>query len=427
MNTRDNRWVLFDLDGTLTQSEEGIWNCVRYAADRMGFPVPDEAVLRQFIGPPLLYSFQEYMGMTKEQAEEAQRIYRERYVVKGLYENRVYPGVRTLLRTLKKAGFHLGVVTGKPAGPTGDILRWFGLDRWFETVQCATDGHADKDALIRQALPENCTEAWMAGDRKFDMEGAVRAGIHGLGVTYGYGSEEELRTAGAEAIAHTPMEAATLLCPETPAARGAFVSVEGLDGSGKGTQIAYLADALDRFGFDVVHTREPGGTPIGEKIREILLDRENSGMTDITEALLYAASRAQHVREKIRPAVEKGQLVLCDRFLESSVAYQGGGRQLGVDRVLEINREAVDGTMPDVTVYLDICHREALKRRCAASEPDRMEMEADSFHARVEEAYHELIAREPDRFAVVNAAGDREDIARNIREQVISRLMEAEE
>lgn len=207
---------------------------------------------------------------------------------------------------------------------------------------------------------------------------------------------------------------------------GAFLTVEGLDGSGKGTQIDRLADTLDRYGFEVVRSREPGGSPIGEKIREILLDRENTAMTDVTEALLYAASRAQHVREIIRPAVREGKILLCDRFEDSSVAYQGGGRQLGVDRVLKINEEAVEETRPDLTVYLDINHREALRRRCAASEPDRLEMEAESFHARVEEAYHELIRRDPERFVRVSAEGTREAIASEIAEKVLERLMRAE-
>jgi dTMP kinase len=188
-----------------------------------------------------------------------------------------------------------------------------------------------------------------------------------------------------------------------------------------------LADALDRWGYEVVRSREPGGTPIGEKIRAILLDRENTAMADETEALLYAASRAQHVREKIRPAVAEGKVVLCDRFLDSSVAYQGGGRELGIDKVLAINAPAVDGTLPDITVYLDIDHRKAMARRCAASEPDRLEMEAESFHARVEDGYHELIARDPGRFVAVNAEGTREEISEEIREKVLGRLMEMEQ
>ena len=420
-------WILFDLDGTLTRSEEGIWNCAKHAVKQMGLPEPDAATLRKFIGPPLLYSFQTFLGMTREQAEEAQRIYRERYTTVGMYENRVYPGVRTMLRTLWKQGAKLGVVTGKPAYPTGKILEHFGFDRFLSTVVCATDARAEKAHLIRDALPENCGEAWMVGDRCFDMEGGKAAGIHTLGVTYGYGSEQELLDTGAEKIAHTPVEILDILCPDAERGRGAFLSVEGLDGSGKGTQIERLSDALDRWGFEVVHTREPGGTPIGEKIREILLDRENTGMTDVTEALLYAASRAQHVREKILPAVAEGKVVLCDRFLDSSVAYQGGGRNLGIDKVLEINAPAVDGTLPDLTVYLDIDHRESLRRRCAASEPDRMEMEADSFHARVENGYHELIARDPERFVVVDAAKTREEIAAEIQEKVLARLMKSED
>ena len=419
-------WVLFDLDGTLTQSEEGIWNCAKYAAEKMGFPQPDAATLRKFIGPPLEYSFRTYMGMTDEQAAEAVRFYRERYTTVGMYENRVYPGVRVMLRTLWKAGAKLGIVTGKPAYPTGKILEYFGLDRFLTTVVCATDGHAEKEHLIREALPENPGEVWMVGDRCFDMEGGVKAGVHTLGAVYGYGSEEELRESGAERVAKTPREIIGILCPEAAPERGAFLTVEGPDGSGKGTQIERLAEALDRFGYEVMHSREPGGTPIGEKIREILLDRENAGMTDETEALLYAASRAQHVREKIRPAVAEGKVVLCDRFLDSSVAYQGGGRELGIDEVLAINAPAVDGTMPDLTVYLDIDHRTAMARRCAASEPDRLEMEAESFHARVENGYHELIARDPARFVVVNADRPREEISAEIARKVLDRLMEME-
>ena len=149
-------------------------------------------------------------------------------------------------------------------------------------------------------------------------------------------------------------------------------------------------------------------------------------MEDETEALLYAAARAQLVRELIRPAVADGKVVLCDRFLDSSVAYQGGGREMGLDKVLSINRYAVDGTLPDLTVYLDIGHRKALERRCAASTPDRMEMEADAFHARVEEGYHRLIRRQPERFAVVGADRPREEIAKEIAEKVLARLTEAE-
>jgi len=422
----ENRWVLFDLDGTLTQSEEGIWNCARYAAEKMGWPEPGQEILDQFIGPPLVWSFQQLMGMTEEEAIKAQDIYRERYTTKGLFENRVYPGIRMMLRTLKREGTHLGVVTGKPEGSTRRILEHFGLDKWIETVVCTKDHRAEKEHLIREALPEDAREAWMVGDRLFDIEGGRKAGIHTLGVTYGYGSEEELRKAGAERIAHSAREAMEILCNGAEPAPGFFLSMEGLDGSGKGTQLEALTDLLERYGYEVVHSREPGGTPIGEKIREVLLDRANAAMTAETEALLYAASRAQHVREKIRPALAAGKLLLCDRFLDSSAAYQGGGRKLGVERVLEINAPAVDGTKPDLTVYLEIGHREALARRVAASEPDRLEMEAESFHARVEEGYHQLVQQEPERFVVVDASRSREEVTEEMTEKVLSRLMEME-
>ena len=208
-------WVLFDLDGTLTQSEEGIWNCARYALSRMGFPEPDAATLRKYIGPPLVWSFRNLAGMTEEQALQAQAIYRERYNTLGLFENRVYPGIPQMLRRLRKAGFHLGVVTGKPEKPTLRILEHFGLAPYFESVICPTDNRADKEQMIRKSLPEGFGEAWMVGDRKFDMEGGRLAGIHTLGVTYGYGSAEELTGAGAEKLAHTPREIAEILCPGT--------------------------------------------------------------------------------------------------------------------------------------------------------------------------------------------------------------------
>jgi len=424
------RWekcVIFDLDGTLTRSEEGIWNCVRYAAEKMGFPVPDAEMLRKFIGPPLLYSFQTYMGLSEEKAREAIVTYRERYVKVGLFENRVFPGVRRLLRMLKEQGCWVGIATGKPQSPSERIVAHFGLDKYIDRVVGPTGDHgAEKADLIAAALPEEYGEAWMVGDRKFDVEGALAVGIKGLGVGYGYGSEEELRAAGCHAYAATVQEAIDILCPGQESPEGAFLTMEGLDGSGKTTQLRLLTDALDRYGFEVVHSREPGGCKVSEAIRGILLDKENVGMTDITEVMLYAAARAQHVREIIRPTVKAGKVLLCDRYVDSSVAYQGGGRELGVQTVLDINAPAVDGTMPLATVYLDIDHKESLRRRAAATELDRIELEGDSFHSRTEAAYRELIRRDPQRFVVVSAVGDPEKIGEEIAGQVIGRLMEAE-
>ena len=162
------------------------------------------------------------------------------------------------------------------------------------------------------------------------------------------------------------------------------------------------------------------------EIRALLLDPENKAMDETTEAILYAAARAQHVRQIIRPALKAGKTVLCDRFVDSSVAYQGGGRQLGVDTVLNINCPAVDGTMPMLTVYLDIDREAALRRRAASSQLDRIEQADDAFRTRTEAAYHELIRREPERFIVVDAAKPAEEVSKEMTEKVIRRLMEAE-
>jgi len=423
--------VIFDLDGTLTRSEEGIWNSVKYAAEKLGFPEPDAQTLRRFIGPPLGYSFREYMGMDDAMAEKAVETYRERYNVVGLFENRVFPGIRRLLRTLKQEGWYIAVATGKPQRTSERVIAHFGLDRFFEKICGPEFGHhADKTELIRRALPDDwdaqADEVWMVGDRKFDVEGAIGVGVKSIGVGYGYGSEEELREAGCTAYCAAVQDVIDLLCPGAQPPQGAFLSIEGLDGSGKGTQLRLLTDVIDRFGFELQLSREPGGCAISEKLREIILDKNNAEMDDVTEALLYAASRAQHVRQVIRPAVAAGRVLLCDRFVDSSVAYQGGGRQLGVQRVLEINAPAVDGTMPMATIYLDVDHETSMARRAAATELDRLELAGDSFHARTEAGYRELIRQDPERFIVVDATRAPEEIGGEIAEKVIRRLMEAE-
>jgi len=423
--------VIFDLDGTLTRSEEGIWNCVKYAAEKLGFPEPDAPTLRKFIGPPLGYSFREYMGMDEAMAEKAVETYRERYNVVGLFENRVFPGIRRLMRTLQQEGWYIGVATGKPQKTSERVIAHFGLDKFIQKICGPTADHrADKIDLIKNALPEGwdaeADEIWMVGDRKFDVEGAIGAGVKSIGVGYGYGSEEELREAGCTAYCATVQDVIDFLCPGAKVPAGAFLSIEGLDGSGKGTQIRLLTDVIDRFGFELQLTREPGGCAISEKLRDIILDKNNAEMDDITEALLYAASRAQHVRQVIRPAVAAGRVLLCDRFVDSSVAYQGGGRQLGVQRVLDINAPAVDGTMPMATIYLDVDHETSMARRAAATELDRMELAGDSFHARTEAGYRELIRRDPERFIVVDATRTPEEIGKEVAERVIARLVEAE-
>jgi len=189
-----------------------------------------------------------------------------------------------------------------------------------------------------------------------------------------------------------------------------FVSFEGLDGSGKTTQARLVADLLRADGRDVVETREPGGTELGERIRELLLHAGD--VAPWSEAALFAASRAQHVEEVIRPALARGADVLCDRYVDSSLAYQGIARGLGLDAVLELNLTAVGGLLPDRT-FLLLVEPEAASRRRSAS-PDRIEREGDAFAARVDAAYRELADRYPDRIVPLDGSQPPEALARSI-------------
>ena len=179
-----------------------------------------------------------------------------------------------------------------------------------------------------------------------------------------------------------------------------FVSFEGLDGSGKTTQLRLLAERLTAEGQTVVETREPGGTELGEAIRDLVLHGGN--VAPWAEAALYAASRAQHVQDVIRPALARGSIVLCDRYLDSSVAYQGVARGLGLERVLELNLAAVGGLLPDVTFLLQVDETVAESRM--TGHRDRLEREDASFHARAADGYRELAARFPERVVVLDAA-----------------------
>jgi len=189
---------------------------------------------------------------------------------------------------------------------------------------------------------------------------------------------------------------------------GLFVSFEGGEGSGKSTLLASLAAFLESEGFSVLVTREPGGPPIAEAIRRILLDPSHAGMDPLTELFLYLASRRQNLEERIRPHLEAGGIVLCDRFSDASVAYQGGGRGLGLDRVERLNTEAIGDARPDLTFLLDLAPEAGLARKlgtgAAAAPGDRLEREALDFHRRVRDAYGQWAMRHPDRFRVLDAA-----------------------
>ena len=207
--------------------------------------------------------------------------------------------------------------------------------------------------------------------------------------------------------------------------RGLFITFEGIEGCGKTTQIRLLADHLRAAERSVVLTREPGGTPAAEAIRAILLDPAHDALSPTTELLLYAAARAQHVHQIIRPAVEAGAVVLCDRFADSTEAYQGGGRALP-HKTIDILRDiATDGTGPDCTILLDLPASEGLARTRSRGELDRIEGESIAFHERVRAAFLAIAAREPERVIVIDAAAPVEMIARELRVR-IDALLRAE-
>ncbi len=193
-----------------------------------------------------------------------------------------------------------------------------------------------------------------------------------------------------------------------------FVSFEGLDGCGKTTQARLLAETLAAEGVDVISTREPGGTPLGEEIRSLVLHGDH--VAPWAEAALYTAARAQHVAEVIRPALARGDTVVCDRYLDSSVAYQGAGRGLGVDAVLELNLAAVEGLLPHRTFLVEIDLETAVER--VGDRRDRIEQDLGTLWSRVEQAYGELAGRFPDRYVVVDGRLPVDVLAREIRDRL---------
>jgi dTMP kinase len=213
--------------------------------------------------------------------------------------------------------------------------------------------------------------------------------------------------------------------------QGRFVTIEGLDGCGKSTQLARLAESLRRKGMDVVVTREPGGTEIGEKIRSVLLDSRTRGLSPWAELSLMFASRAQQIDELILPAVAAGKWVLCDRFTDSSEAYQGGGRQLGSTPILDLHRVVCRGLQPDMTILMDsdVAHSVNRARRrnqqASSNEPDenRFEQENRAFFERVHDAYLAIARREPGRVFVVDARRPADFVEKEIFQEVRRRLL----
>ncbi|MED4586906.1 dTMP kinase [Brevibacillus choshinensis] len=198
----------------------------------------------------------------------------------------------------------------------------------------------------------------------------------------------------------------------TTGRKGRFITVEGGEGAGKSTIIARLYEELKARGIDVLLTREPGGIDIAEQIREIILNPAHTQMDKRTEALLYAAARGQHLAEKVLPALEAGKLVLCDRFIDSSLAYQGHARGLGIDEVYAINKFAVGDCMPELTLFFDVLPEVGLARINAARgrEVNRLDLEGMKFHELVREGYQLAMARDPGRFQVIDAGQSMEQV-----------------
>ncbi|MGF7015734.1 dTMP kinase [Ornithinibacillus bavariensis] len=193
---------------------------------------------------------------------------------------------------------------------------------------------------------------------------------------------------------------------------GYFITFEGVEGAGKTSILHSVGTKLQELGYDVVTTREPGGIDIAEKIRDIILNPTHTAMDGRTEALLYAAARRQHLVEKVLPLLEKGKVILCDRFIDSSLAYQGYARDLGMDEVFTINQFAIQNAMPDLTLLFDIEPKKGLERIAANKdrERNRLDLEKIAFHEKVYEAYQILVKQFPERIKVINADQTKEKV-----------------
>jgi len=197
---------------------------------------------------------------------------------------------------------------------------------------------------------------------------------------------------------------------------GKFITIEGVEGVGKTTSIAFIEQYFKQSGQAILLTREPGGTPLAEKIRELLLDARQTSMGDDTELLLMFAARAQHLKEKIIPALEAGEWVICDRFTDATYAYQGGGRGISTQRIAQLEKWVQGELRPDVTLLLDLPVELGLKRAGERSTPDRFEQEKQAFFERVRASYLAMAEQEPQRYRIIDASGSIEEVQSRIKQ-----------
>ena len=203
-----------------------------------------------------------------------------------------------------------------------------------------------------------------------------------------------------------------------------FITIEGPEGSGKTTATNRVVQELERLGYQIVRTREPGGTPISEQIRNVILDKENTAMDPRTEALLYAAARRQHLVEKVWPATKEGKIVICDRYIDSSLAYQGGARGLGIDNIIDINMFATDNTWPDLTLLFDIEPELGLERiaKNKEREVNRLDLEKLEFHKKVRDTFLLLAKKQPNRFVIIDASKSQDEVYQDALKAILDKI-----
>ncbi|MDR2513659.1 MAG: dTMP kinase [Christensenellaceae bacterium] len=403
--------LIFDLDGTLLDTSEGVLGCVEETIDALKLRAVEPNWRKEILGPPLSVALSKFFGLDEAGGERALAEFRRRYAEWGVQKCRPYDGIIELLRDFKRRGLYLAVATSKAEPFAQRALESSGLLPFFDRV-CGPGlqvrGHGKRD-LIRRAIEGEDGPFLMVGDRRFDVEGAKACGMDCAYALYGFGSAKEAIESGAEFMVETADAIWALV--EGP---GHFFSFEGGDGAGKTTQIALVKAYLEERGYRVRQTREPGGDAVAERIRELLLE-PSLKMDALTEAYLYAAARAEHVRAVLRPALLRGEIVLSDRYVDSSIAYQGYGRGLGEKLVRAVNEAAIGGLMPERSYFLELNAVEAERRAKSRTGKDRIEMEGEAFKVRVEQGFLEIAAKEPERVRRIDAGSGVDEVFARIR------------